>query len=1812
LKKISALIFMFLLLVQLLSIFVLKAHSADYPHDPRGEITDVDIVWPVCYQGEKQEVYVEFRNPTSTTYHYLVAVNIYDSNNKVVYDSHTVGEDKHGYVDGGRTVAWGPWWYTVPLDAPTGTYHVLAGLRLYPWDPELDYRGLSWCEPEETFTVKPSHEYIADKRGGPNDSDGDGYYDTVWIEVKAGTNAMEEVDVEVYGKLKDPNGRVVNEGGSGVWSIPPGVLSWGPRFYISVPSGSPVGRYQVDLYLYDASHRNQYPTADPEHVWVNAYSYDPLYPKGYAQPDRPPVLSNGYVTPPSGDTSTIFTYYVTYYDPEGVAPQNPKQLCIDGDQWHAMGLHSGSPSNGVYKSMLTLSAGSHNFYFKFSDGVNTVYLPTSGTYSGPSVNVTNQPPVLSNGYVTPPSGDTSTIFTYYVTYYDPEGVAPQNPKQLCIDGDQWHAMGLHSGSPSNGVYKCQITLSKGTHTYYFKFSDGVNTVYFPISAPSVPYSGPTVDGLTKKRQLTMHPSDQDMPSLIVVDSGVFQGYFLAYQSWETGDAYNGDIFVEKYDRNWNLLKRVQATNLPSYQDSPSLALVFDGYNYYLKLAYVSTETGNYDIFVQAFDLDLNFVAKKQVTTSVYDQDFPSIIFDGSQSIYIAYQSWETGSSYGGDIFVEKFNLNLDSLNKVRITTETSYQDRPSLLYNPETGIIYIAYVSNETGNLDIFMKQYDSNLNYLGRKLQLTTHYTTQFGPSLAPLYASTYPRIRGFQLAYYSWETGTVNNRDIFVEDYDLDCNRLRKTQVTNDQFFSYMPSITPSLIPLGSSWCPGYVAYVSDEKGNWDIWLQELAPAPAPLRIASLEYPSEVSMNQKFPLKVNVEYSLVTSVSILIQVYEHAGPLLNSTQDILIGSGVKPYTLTITAPSAPKPQWQLNIHLFYWNETTWVQIDIKSAYIKVNVTFNIRLESKEDNAASSNRGTIKFDGIDYSSLPTTINKEAKAYAISYLAASGYEFLCWETSGGISVASSSSSSTTATVTGDGTLRAVYKAVFDFNILSSPSSQTVAQGDSTTYDVTVTLVSGSTQTVSLSISGLPSYTSYSFTPSSGYPTFSSKLKITTTSSTPTGTYTLTITGSGGGKTHSTTVKLNVIKAGRIYVITRYPDGSPFVSEFLVLFDSNWNELARVNPTSEAYTFQDIAPGNYIIQAGVGNVWVGADLNILVQAGQTSDVSITITYDRSLMSYVGLIEEYFPVWRFSKDEKWFPTSFYFDGDANVENNRENYQKKVGRYNDKYAYVHVVDKDPSILEIQYWLYYAYNPGVRGLLGAHDHDWEKVFICFDKTLNKPLYVYFSQHYWFEQFVSWGDVEKRGFTHPVVYVANGSHASYPSRPTLVEYWEDGGVELTAQEFNWIIVGDKPALKKEEFSLLYHVTKGKSQYEPYGNYWPDHYPPNSPLGSLGATADPAPWLRDVWNEVKHGVAISISLDKEYRYYYPDEKVNALIKIENHLDKALDDVEIDISIYDPDGVEINRIVYSTSLRPNSEVPMRKDIWTVPTFVITGAYGITATLKSKGITYYESLPYQYVFFVTKSPVSITPDSTYEVAWITLERTAEKVFIHMVKKSLAGVSPGGIFTVLSLAKDVYDVVTPKTETFIQNPNFPMSSTVPLVNWIEAESGATIYLISKVYTGYIADGIAKISIEYTPFAWHQTDVYFGQQTFEIKGLENWKIYTIKFTKTFFKAGTYTIRTTLGTASSEAKIVLYPSSHPAYFTYYSTDLNGDGTVNIIDIAIVAKAFGAKYNETDGLYWHDPPCKYCPHAKDADLNEDKIINIMDIAIVARDYGKTT
>lgn len=95
----------------------------------------------------------------------------------------------------------------------------------------------------------------------------------------------------------------------------------------------------------------------------------------------------------------------------------------------------------------------------------------------------------------------------------------------------------------------------------------------------------------------------------------------------------------------------------------------------------------------------------------------------------------------------------------------------------------------------------------------------------------------------------------------------------------------------------------------------------------------------------------------------------------------------------------------------------------------------------------------------------------------------------------------------------------DFSLSGSPAGQTVTAGAGTSYTVTITPSGGFTGSVSLSVSGLPSGATGSFTPNPA--TSSSTLNITTSSSTPAGTSTVTITGTSGSLTHTTTVSLTV-------------------------------------------------------------------------------------------------------------------------------------------------------------------------------------------------------------------------------------------------------------------------------------------------------------------------------------------------------------------------------------------------------------------------------------------------------------------------------------------------------------------------------------------------------------------------------------------------------------------------------------------------------------------------------------------------------------------
>lgn len=229
-----------------------------------------------------------------------------------------------------------------------------------------------------------------------------------------------------------------------------------------------------------------------------------------------------------------------------------------------------------------------------------------------------------------------------------------------------------------------------------------------------------------------------------------------------------------------------------------------------------------------------------------------------------------------------------------------------------------------------------------------------------------------------------------------------------------------------------------------------------------------------------------------------------------------------------------------------------------------------------------------------------------------------------------------------------------------------------------------------------------------------------------------------------------------------------------------------------------------------------------------------------------IEKYFPYYYFSLDEEYYPTSFYFDNDANVKNNRENYDTQIGIWDKPYIYVHSIE-DENFFTIQYWLYYVYNPklpklGIFGSLFDHEHDWEVIYVVFDKTdFAAPIELNYAHHLWTDG-ISWDQTEKID-SHPKIYVAKNSHASYPNTAfvTWPDNWEENA-KLSFPDFNEYLAKNCVTEIEQNgiiFCLLEkEVIKGDSQPEPKEGYWPKRF------SGEGRDCD-APWYRPQWGQTK-------------------------------------------------------------------------------------------------------------------------------------------------------------------------------------------------------------------------------------------------------------------------------------------------------------------------------------------------------------------------------
>lgn len=172
------------------------------------------------------------------------------------------------------------------------------------------------------------------------------------------------------------------------------------------------------------------------------------------------------------------------------------------------------------------------------------------------------------------------------------------------------------------------------------------------------------------------------------------------------------------------------------------------------------------------------------------------------------------------------------------------------------------------------------------------------------------------------------------------------------------------------------------------------------------------------------------------------------------------------------------------------------------------------------------------------------------------------------------------------------------------------------------------------------------------------------------------------------------------------------------------------------------------------------------------------------------------------------SLYQTGDYFLKNTLGDFEEIAEDYEQKkeslgYTVYARVTKKAEYFVVQYWFFYAFNPGT---LNQHQGDWEMIEIILDST-ETPSYAAYSQHFSGER-ASWNDVGKIDETHPRVYVALGSHASY-FRP----YQGKLGLESD-------ILGNAFTLGPDDFQIVLLGEKGVGNHPSsqdwleYGGRW--------------------------------------------------------------------------------------------------------------------------------------------------------------------------------------------------------------------------------------------------------------------------------------------------------------------------------------------------------------------------------------------------------------
>ncbi len=187
-------------------------------------------------------------------------------------------------------------------------------------------------------------------------------------------------------------------------------------------------------------------------------------------------LSLGGVDPDSGDTSTFFTFYVTYRDPSGTPPDHVLLIIADSSVF-MMPIGEDHSSGVIYQVRINLPEGDHQYYFMANNTEGCIRHPEDRDLAVQVKDVHS--PELSDAKVTPHVGNTFDEFVFSVRYMDPEDRKPEM-MVVRID-DSTHDMTTNGSDDWDlGVtYRFITKLSPGNHPYFFYTKAGEGSAQVP-------------------------------------------------------------------------------------------------------------------------------------------------------------------------------------------------------------------------------------------------------------------------------------------------------------------------------------------------------------------------------------------------------------------------------------------------------------------------------------------------------------------------------------------------------------------------------------------------------------------------------------------------------------------------------------------------------------------------------------------------------------------------------------------------------------------------------------------------------------------------------------------------------------------------------------------------------------------------------------------------------------------------------------------------------------------------------------------------------------------------------------------------------------------------------------------------------------------------------------------------------------------------------------------------------------------------------------------------------------------------------------